>query len=30
LYLIVSALVSIPYLTWRRRQHGGIASAVET
>jgi bile acid:Na+ symporter, BASS family len=30
LYLIVSAIVSIPYLTWRRRQHGGIASAVET
>ena len=30
LYLIVSAIVSIPYLTGRRRQHGGIASAVET
>jgi BASS family bile acid:Na+ symporter len=30
LYLIVSAIVSIPYLTWRRRPHGGIASAVET
>ena len=29
-YLIVSALVSIPYLTWRQRRHGGIASAVET
>lgn len=29
-YLIVSAIVSIPYLTWRRRQHGDIASAVET
>jgi BASS family bile acid:Na+ symporter len=28
--LIVSAIVAIPYLTWRRRQHGGIASAVET
>jgi BASS family bile acid:Na+ symporter len=30
LYLIVSAIVSIPYVTWRRRQRGGIASAVET
>jgi bile acid:Na+ symporter, BASS family len=30
LYLIVSAIVSIPYLTWRQRQQGGMASAVET
>jgi BASS family bile acid:Na+ symporter len=30
LYLIVSAIVSIPYLIWRRRQQAGMASAVET
>jgi len=30
LYLIVSTIVSIPYLIWRRRPHGGMASAVET
>jgi BASS family bile acid:Na+ symporter len=30
LYLIVSAIVSIPYLSWQCRPHSGIAGAVET
>jgi len=30
LYLIVSALVSIPYVIWRQRQQGGMAGAMET
>jgi BASS family bile acid:Na+ symporter len=30
LYLIVNAVVSLPYLNWRRRHHAGIAGAVGT
>jgi bile acid:Na+ symporter, BASS family len=30
LYLIVNAVVSLPYLNWRRRHHPGIAGAVGT
>ena len=30
LYLLVSTIVSIPYLGWSRRRHAGSASAVET
>jgi BASS family bile acid:Na+ symporter len=30
LYLIVNAVVSLPYLNWRRRHHTGIAGAVGT
>jgi BASS family bile acid:Na+ symporter len=29
LYLIVSTIVSIPYLTWRRRVHGRVDRALE-
>ncbi len=28
LYLIVNAIVSIPYLNWRKRHHAGVAGAV--
>ncbi len=30
LYMIVNAIVSLPYLNWRRRHHAGIAGAVGT
>jgi BASS family bile acid:Na+ symporter len=30
LYLLVSTIVSMPYLAWSRRRHAGSASAVET
>jgi BASS family bile acid:Na+ symporter len=30
LYLIVNAVVSLPYLNWRKRQHAAIAGAVGT
>jgi BASS family bile acid:Na+ symporter len=30
LYLLVSAIVSLPYLAWSRRRHAGSASRVET
>ena len=30
LYLLVSAIVSMPYLAWSRRRHAGSAGAVET